>query len=268
MKKIVCGILLALLSAILITGAFNVQSTKANASSQGETAQAADPDWWPMFHHDLDHTGYSTSTGPTTNNTLWNYTTINGVLSSPAVVDGLVYVGSYDDNVYCLNAATGTQVWNYTTGGPVYSSPAVVNGVVYIGTNGAGGKIYAFGSSPLVTTYTLTITPPVGSGSVAVNNSGPYQYGDVVQLTANANSGWAFTGWSGDLTGTTSPTTITMDGNITITATFSIVFVIPVLPLGTLTAVFSMLAVLAGYVRIRRYRFAPATTGRSGKEPR
>ena len=29
---------------------------------------------WPMFHHDLTHTGYSTSTAPNTNQTLWNYT--------------------------------------------------------------------------------------------------------------------------------------------------------------------------------------------------
>jgi PGF-CTERM protein len=35
--------------------------------------------------------------------------------------------------VYALNAATGTKLWNYTTGFAVSSSPAVVNGVVYFG---------------------------------------------------------------------------------------------------------------------------------------
>jgi DNA primase catalytic subunit len=40
--------------------------------------------------------------------------------SSPAVVGGMVYVGSYDHNVYCLDALTGTKIWNYTTGDAVH----------------------------------------------------------------------------------------------------------------------------------------------------
>ncbi|MGD0495334.1 MAG: PQQ-binding-like beta-propeller repeat protein [Candidatus Bathyarchaeia archaeon] len=94
--------------------------------------------WWPMFHRDLTHTGYSTSTAPTTNQLLWNYTTGNSVLSSPAVAGGVVYVGSGPlfggGNVYALNATTGSQVWNYTTGGAVTSSPAVADGMVYVGS--------------------------------------------------------------------------------------------------------------------------------------
>ena len=54
--------------------------------------------------------------------------------SSPAVANGVVYVGSDDDNVYALNASTGAKLWSYTTGGYVDSSPAVANGVVYVGS--------------------------------------------------------------------------------------------------------------------------------------
>ena len=39
------------------------------------------------------------------------------VVSSPAVANGVVYVGSYDGNVYALNASTGALLWSYTTGG-------------------------------------------------------------------------------------------------------------------------------------------------------
>ena len=35
--------------------------------------------------------------------------------SSPAVANGVVYVGSDDGNVYALNAATGAELWSYTT---------------------------------------------------------------------------------------------------------------------------------------------------------
>ena len=55
------------------------------------------------------------------------------VYSSPAVANGVVYVGS-DDNVYALNARTGALLWSYTTGEYVVSSPAVANGVVYVGS--------------------------------------------------------------------------------------------------------------------------------------
>jgi outer membrane protein assembly factor BamB len=66
---------------------------------------------------------------------IWNFTTGNLVYSSPAVVNGVVYIGSFDDNVYALNASNGQKLWNYTTGGPVYSSPVVEAGVVYVGSN-------------------------------------------------------------------------------------------------------------------------------------
>jgi outer membrane protein assembly factor BamB len=60
------------------------------------------------------------------------------------VANGVVYVGSGygDNNVYALDAATGTLLWSYATGGPVRSSPAVANGVVYIGSGDQ--SLYAF----------------------------------------------------------------------------------------------------------------------------
>jgi len=69
-------------------------------------------------------------------------------------------------------------------------------------------------------TYTLTVTT-VGSSTVNLNNSGPYHYGDVVELTAAPAAGWSFDHWSGDLTGSINPTTILIDVNKTVTATFT-----------------------------------------------
>ena len=67
------------------------------------------------------------------------------VWSSPAVVNGVVYIGSDDDNVYALNATSGIQLWNYTTGDQVYSSPAVVSGVVYVGSD--DDNVYALNAT-------------------------------------------------------------------------------------------------------------------------
>jgi uncharacterized repeat protein (TIGR02543 family) len=68
--------------------------------------------------------------------------------------------------------------------------------------------------------YTLTITTD-GAGMVTKNPDQPtYTTGQDVTLTAQPSTGWIFTHWTGDLTGTQNPTTITMTSNKTITAHF------------------------------------------------
>jgi outer membrane protein assembly factor BamB len=55
----------------------------------------------------------------------------------------LVYIGSYDGNLYTFDAATRQQKWVSPTGAVVdTSSPAVANGLVYIGSY--DGKLYTF----------------------------------------------------------------------------------------------------------------------------
>ena len=62
----------------------------------------------------------------------------------------------------------------------------------------------------------------VGDGSVTRNPDVPYYpAGTNVTLTAEADEGWSFAGWSGDLTGAVNPQNITMDDHKTVTATFT-----------------------------------------------
>lgn len=71
------------------------------------------------------------------------------------------------------------------------------------------------------TQFTLT-TNSIGNGSVQLSpNGGIYDESTVVQLTATAQPGWEFSGWSGDLVSTENPASITMDGNKNVTATFT-----------------------------------------------
>jgi outer membrane protein assembly factor BamB len=74
---------------------------------------------------------------------LWNYT-VGEVSSSPIVANGLVFVGSNDGKFYALEAMTGNCVWSYATGGMVVSSPAIANNIVYVGSY--DHMLYAFGS--------------------------------------------------------------------------------------------------------------------------
>jgi len=68
--------------------------------------------------------------------------------------------------------------------------------------------------------YTLTVD--AANGTVTKNpNQTSYVSGTQVTLTAMPAAGYIFSGWSGDLTGTTNPAIITMNSNKTITANFS-----------------------------------------------
>ena len=61
-----------------------------------------------------------------------------------------------------------------------------------------------------------------GQGSVEKTPESPiYGSGKIVSLKATPNSGYTFSGWSGDASGTTNPIQITMNGNKSVTATFT-----------------------------------------------
>ena len=77
-------------------------------------------------------TGTATAAGP--GEQIWQFETGDTVFSSPTVVDGTIYVGSVDTNLYAIDAGSGEQQWQFETEAPVDSLPAVVDGTVYVGS--------------------------------------------------------------------------------------------------------------------------------------
>lgn len=70
------------------------------------------------------------------------------------------------------------------------------------------------------TQYTLTANTS-GSGTVELSPAGGiYNEGTIVTATANAALGYAFSHWEGTLTGSQNSSSVTMDGNKTLTAVF------------------------------------------------
>lgn len=67
--------------------------------------------------------------------------------------------------------------------------------------------------------YTLAVSI-VGNGHVNLNNTGHYYYGDIVELTAVPIIGWSFQNWTDDLSGSTNPATILINGHKAVTANF------------------------------------------------
>ncbi len=70
-------------------------------------------------------------------------------------------------------------------------------------------------------TVAIVVTP-AGSGTVTMNpNKTSFRQGDIVELTATPVSG-TFASWSGGATGSTNKITVTIDGDKTVTANFTV----------------------------------------------
>jgi len=75
--------------------------------------------------------------------------------------------------------------------------------------------------------YTLNLSRN-GNGTTKVNGniyslpwSGEFPSGTNIQIEAMPDNGWSFTNWSGDFTGSINPTSLSMNGNKSITVNFS-----------------------------------------------
>jgi outer membrane protein assembly factor BamB len=76
--------------------------------------------------------------------TRWTFAA-SGAITSPAVAGGLVYAASGDGHVYELNARSGRLVWSTSLGVATESSPAVVDGSLFVGAD--DNRVYALDAS-------------------------------------------------------------------------------------------------------------------------
>jgi outer membrane protein assembly factor BamB len=83
----------------------------------------------------------------------------HGVLDTPAVANGMVYVGAQDGNLYAMRAATGKLRWIFhgEEGGFFLSAPVIANGVVYVGKESllaidarTGSELWSFQPGDLI----------------------------------------------------------------------------------------------------------------------
>lgn len=65
---------------------------------------------------------------------IWKFQTEEEVRSSPAVVKDTVYIGSYDHNLYAIDARAGRQRWKFATEGGICGTPAVWKNLVILGS--------------------------------------------------------------------------------------------------------------------------------------
>src|ERR1044071_4752972 len=96
---------------------------------------------WPMFHGGPSLTGVASGELPAKMVRRWAFKTAGPVKSSAAIVQGQVFIGSGDSNVYALTLTAGKKTWSFKTAGEVESSPLVLEQKVYVGAS--DGVLYS-----------------------------------------------------------------------------------------------------------------------------
>jgi outer membrane protein assembly factor BamB/tRNA A-37 threonylcarbamoyl transferase component Bud32 len=101
---------------------------------------------------------------------LWTFKCEDEIRGTPAILQGSLFVGCYDNNLYALNAADGKFQWKYPSDGGIVSRPAMFDGNVYFGSEDQRLHVVSARSGKVVWTYytdgPIRSSPRIAEGHV------------------------------------------------------------------------------------------------------
>jgi polyvinyl alcohol dehydrogenase (cytochrome) len=203
-------------------GAAPVAGASGSAGSAGGSAPSTAGGDWLMFGGDLANTrvnAQETTIGVQNVAMLKPLWTFHGAAttSTPAVLEGVVYLSTWDGKVHALDAHTGTERWATTLPDLIDSSPAVSATQVFVSDD--NGSMHALERSTGKLQWSKVVDPHaeahlwsspiyiesaglvvVGVASGEEQTQGPYSFrGSVVGLDAKSgNEKWRFYTTTGD----------------------------------------------------------------------
>jgi eukaryotic-like serine/threonine-protein kinase len=98
----------------------------------------------------------------------WKYPTDGGIVSKPLVYDDNVYFGSEDKRIHVVYAKSGKMIWTYYTNGEVRSSANIAAGHLFIGSD--DGHLYAINALIGRKAWEINIGAPVRSTPLIHND--------------------------------------------------------------------------------------------------
>ena len=124
---------------------------------------------------------------------LWGFQCEDEIRGAPLYHEGAVYIGSYDHNLYCINAADGIMRWKFATEGGVVTRPAVFEDNIFIGSEDERLHVVSAHSGKPIWTYVtngrVRSSPRIAEGHVIVGSD------DMRLHAVNINTGrpaWRF----------------------------------------------------------------------------
>jgi len=144
---------------------------------------------WQNVGGDLAHSGYSEGTYVPFE-LIWKYKVGDSDISAPIVDRGTLFVGSDDNNLYALDAATGELKWKYPALGKVYT-PTAKDGLVFAAS--FDNYLYALDSNGNLRWKTSTgssmASPPVVYNDILFGGFDKYIYAIYV---VNGSIKWTY----------------------------------------------------------------------------
>ena len=150
---------------------------------------------WSTYRHDAAHSGSTASDVPSTNSTLWAWSTQSvagsaSLVSSPIVVDGRVIVDALG-SIFALDETTGVELWKRQTSmWQWFTAPASADGRVFFGYHEESGGVLCLNLSTGVEIWNRDASP----GNV---NSAPLVHRGVVYAGLTDNYTRAFNATTG-----------------------------------------------------------------------
>lgn len=194
MEKKLLSILICILAAVIAvpTSAIDMQLFNENYRTIECNKEV---DWWSMFQHDLNHSGFSSSSAPDSNNKIWSYEIGEDIrFSSPAVIDEKLYIGTgeiWDTRDNALDNYYSVDVGLYSLYQPLSSlidrnlaSSYSENGSIYCLDAKLGSKIWSF-----PTNGSVYSSPAVADGKVyAISADSDSWWGEIYCLDASSGA--------------------------------------------------------------------------------
>jgi len=133
--------------------------------------------WWGKNEAWLQCVDASGSGDVTKSALLWSTPLEQHACSTPAIHDGLVYVGDCGRLVHCIDAETGKRQWQHKTNGEIWGSTLVADGKVYVGTRGRDFYVFAAGREKKILSAVklknpMTTTPTAANGVLYIATTG------------------------------------------------------------------------------------------------
>jgi outer membrane protein assembly factor BamB len=128
------------LLGLAVLAALGWQTTLRTGAAPGfpQESPAAMPLTWTQFRMNQAHNPVIDGPGAAA----WRVETRGQISASPAVVSGVLYIGTNGGRLYAIDAASGAVKWVYTAHNGLKSNPLVYGGVVIVGEGNADSMTF------------------------------------------------------------------------------------------------------------------------------
>ena len=165
-----------------------------NPASAMTTMEAhTGPGTWSLGRADARNTGFTPDNAPVPGQVKWTFTDDLPMESSPAVVEGRVFLTTGDGRTVALDQATGALVWEYDTGLPSSSTPAVSGDLVIAAYT--PGLIVALDRATGTPQWSVDLRQPISASPIVADGTLYFGAGDRLLHAMDVTSGeelWTF----------------------------------------------------------------------------